>query len=236
MGEVKALILVGGKGTRLRTLISYKPKVLAPIGERPFLEILVRYLRVQGIRHLVMCTGYLADEIERTFGDGRSCDVSIDYSREGTALGTAGAVKLARSCLGDATDFLVLNGDSFLEIDFRDFMIFHRRHDDAVATIAVLRMEDASRYGTVNVEASGRISGFVEKASSSAAGLVNGGVYAFSQAIWQYLPEGPASLERDVFPRLIDQKIYAQEQQGTFVDIGTPEEYVRAQRILRLLW
>src|ERR1039457_4671725 len=123
--DIPAVLLVGGMGTRLRAVLQSTPKPLASIGERSFLELLVRQLRSQGIRHLVMCTGYLADQIESEFGDGRIWDVSIQYSQEESPLGTAGALKLAQRYLGDDPEFMVLNGDSFLEIDFRDLMAFH---------------------------------------------------------------------------------------------------------------
>jgi D-glycero-alpha-D-manno-heptose 1-phosphate guanylyltransferase len=116
MNDIKAVLLVGGLGTRLRSVIDSKPKVLAPIGDSSFLELLVRQLRSQGIRHLVMCTGYLADQIESRFGDGTRWNVSIEYSKEEIPLGTAGALKLARRYVESIPEILVLNGDSFLEI------------------------------------------------------------------------------------------------------------------------
>jgi NDP-sugar pyrophosphorylase family protein len=182
-----------------------------------------------------MCTGYLADQIESRFGDGRIWDVSIEYSKEEIPLGTAGAVKLAERYLRDIPEFLVLNGDSFLEVDFQSLIAFHRGHDGAVATMAVLRVENASRYGTVHVDASGRVTGFAEKTGSEAPGLVNAGIYIFNHSVFHHIPEGPASLERDVFPRLLEQGMYAQEQHGMFIDIGTPADYARAQELLRSL-
>ncbi len=116
--DTKAVLLVGGLGTRLRSLVSSAPKALAPMGDRPFLELLIRQLQEQGIRQLVMCTGYLADQIEAEFGDGRDLGVAIEYSKETQPLGTAGAVKLAQPHLQSVSEFLVMNGDSFLEIDF----------------------------------------------------------------------------------------------------------------------
>jgi D-glycero-alpha-D-manno-heptose 1-phosphate guanylyltransferase len=231
--DVKAIILAGGLGTRLRSVVTSTPKVLAPIGERSFLELLVRQLHSHGIRKVVMCTGYLADQIESKFGDGRDWDVSIEYSKEQRPLGTAGAVKLAQRHLGDTSEFLVLNGDSFLEIDYHAFIGFHRRQEGAIASMAVLCVPDASRYGTVRVDGGGRVRGFAEKTGSNGPGLVNGGIYVFTQAVLQHIPEGPASLERDVFPRLLDQGVYAQEQRGMFIDIGTPADYARAQELLR---
>jgi NDP-sugar pyrophosphorylase family protein len=206
---------------------------MAPIGERSFLELLVRQLRLQGIRRFVFCTGYLADQIERKFGDGKDWSVSIEYSKEEIPLGTGGAVKLAGRYLGDVPEFLVLNGDSFLEIDLPSLIAFHRQHDGAIATMAVLRVESASRYGTVHADANGKVTGFAEKTGREVPGLINGGIYVFNQAVMQHIPEGPASLERDVFPQLLDQGVYAQEQHGKFIDIGTPADYARAQEMLR---
>jgi NDP-sugar pyrophosphorylase family protein len=230
MRDVKAVLLVGGLGTRLRSVVPFAPKVLASVGKRSFLEFLIRQLRSQGLRRLVMCTGYLADQIENEFGDGQAWDVAIEYSKEEQPLGTAGAVKRAQHYLRDVPEFVVMNGDSFLEIDFRNLMEFHRGHC-AMATMAVLRVEDTSRYGTVDVDARGRVRGFAEKTGSEIPGLVNGGVYIFNRVIFQYIRDQPASLERDVFPRLLDHGVYAQEQHGMFIDIGTPTDYARAQQL-----
>lgn len=228
MQDVKAVLLVGGLGTRLRSVVPSTPKVLASVGRRSFLELLVEQLSAQGIRRLVMCSGYLAEQIETEFGDGRPRGVEIEYSYEERPLGTAGAVKRAERYLRDVPAFVVMNGDSFLEVNFSDLMQCHNDHR-AMATLAVLRVEDASRYGTVHVDADGRVSGFAEKTDNCMPGLVNGGVYIFDHAVFQHIPECPASLERDVFPRLVDRGVYAQEQHGMFIDIGTPEDYARAQ-------
>jgi D-glycero-alpha-D-manno-heptose 1-phosphate guanylyltransferase len=230
MQTVKAALLVGGLGTRLRPVVAGTPKVLASVGRMSFLELLIAQLRAQGIRRLVMCTGYLAEQIESEFGDGRARGVAIEYSREEQPLGTAGAIKLAEHYLQDVPQFLVMNGDSFLEVDFSDLMDFHCSHR-AMATMAVVRVEDSSRYGTVRVDATGVVIGFEEKTGSVAPGLVNGGVYIFNQAVLQHILTRPASLERDVFPALLDHGVYAQEQHGMFIDIGTPADYARAQEL-----
>ncbi len=177
-----------------------------------------------------MCTGYLAEQIENEFGDGRAWDVAIEYSKEEQPLGTAGAVRQACHYLQDVPDFVVMNGDSFLELDFLKFMEFHRSHE-AIATIAVRRVQDAGRYGTVQVDAKDRIRTFAEKTGSHAPGLVNGGVYIFKQAVLEYIPAQPASLETEVFPQLLEHGVYAQEQHGMFIDIGTPADYARAQQL-----
>jgi D-glycero-alpha-D-manno-heptose 1-phosphate guanylyltransferase len=227
---MKAVLLVGGLGTRLRSVVPSTPKPLAAVGGKSFLELLVRQLRNQGITNLVMCTGYLGEQVHSEFGDGRLWDVAIEYSQERGPLGTAGAVKLAQAHLRDVPEFLVMNGDSFLEVDFDQLTQFHREHGGLVS-MAVLEVGNAARYGTVQMEAQGRVIGFSEKTGCEASGVVNGGVYVFDRAVLEYIPEGPASLERDVFPRILHRGVYALKQQGMFIDIGTPEDYERAQQL-----
>jgi NDP-sugar pyrophosphorylase family protein len=226
--DSKAVLLVGGLGTRLRSVLPTTPKALASVGSKSFLDLLVRQLRHQGIRHMVMCTGHLAEQIEDEFGDGRAWDVVIEYSREPEALGTAGAIKLAAPYLREVNDFLVMNGDSFLEVDFREFIRFHRGSGGLVS-IAVWRARNAARYGTVRMGASGRVTAFAEKIGNDSPGLINGGVYVFSRAVLERIPETPASLEKDVFPYLLDHGVFALEQHGLFIDIGTPEDLAYAQ-------
>jgi len=228
--DTVAVLLVGGMGTRLRPVLATIPKPLAPIGNESFLHLLVRQLRSQGIKRLVMCTGYLADRIENEFGNGDAWGVAIEYSRELDPHGAAGAVKLAERYLSPAPYFLVLNGDSFLELDFCEFIDFHREHGGLIS-IAIRKVKNANRYGTVRVDTANRVIGFDEKAETNAPGLVNGGVYVFNRAVLEYLPNGPASLEKDIFPQLSRFGVYAFEQRGMFIDIGTPEDYARAQDI-----
>lgn len=232
---IKAVVLVGGMGTRLRSVVPSTPKPMAAVGDRPFLELLVRQLRFQGIHRLVMCTGYRASEIESELGDGHAWDVEIEYSREEQPLGTAGAVKFAEPFLGDVSDFLVMNGDSFMETDFRRLFCFHRE-SGGIASIAAFRTKNEKRYGTIHARPDGRVSGFAEKADADPDGLVNAGVYLFHRRILDCIPKRPSSLERDIFPKLLDQGIFAMEQQGVFIDIGTPEDYARAQELCNRLY
>ena len=233
--DTKAVLLVGGLGTRLRSVVPSTPKPLAAVGDRPFLTLLVRQLRYQDIRHLVLCTGHLAHEIEKELGDGRRWDVTIEHSREPHPMGTAGAVKFAEPLLREVSDFLVMNGDSFMEIDFRQLIHVHRK-SGGIATMAVLRMKNEMRYGTVQVSAEGRVRGFREKIDGDPTGFVNVGIYVFNHRIFEHIPEGPVSLERDVFPKLLDHGVYALEQNGVFIDIGTPEDYARAQGLCERLY
>lgn len=228
--DLPALLLVGGMGTRLRPIISSTPKPLARVGDIPFLQLLVLQLRSQGIRRMVLCTGFQAEQIKDEFGDGRKWDVTIEYSNEKSPLGTAGAVKLAESVLPEASDFLVMNGDSFLELDLPELIRFHQEHH-GLATIAVRQVEDAARYGTVHVDGQNRVIRFSEKMGIREPGVVNGGVYVFDRKVLTHLPEGPSSLEKDVLPCILKNGVFALEQKGMFIDIGTPEDYARAQAL-----
>jgi D-glycero-alpha-D-manno-heptose 1-phosphate guanylyltransferase len=228
--DIPAALLVGGLGKRLRSVLPSTPKPLAFLGDKPFLELLVQQLRCQGICNLVMCSGYLADQIETEFGDGKSRGVRIEYSREHLPLGTGGALKVARPFLQHASQFVVMNGDSFLEINIDRLIRFHCQQG-GLATVAVLQVQDAGRYGTVQVSSSGRVTRFMEKADTVAPGLINAGVYVFDRQIFEYIPEGPCSLERDIFPSVLVRGVNALEHFGMFIDIGIPEDYGRARAL-----
>jgi len=228
------LLLVGGMGTRLRPVLSGKPKPLAPVGDVPFLELLVLQLRSQELRHLVMCTGFQAGQIQQEFSDGRKWNVTIEYSEETRPLGTAGAIKLAERFVLQSPDFVVMNGDSFLQLDLRQLIQFHRQHG-GLATIAVRRVTDAARYGTVQVDAQYRVTRFSEKMGTPEPGIINGGIYVFSREVLNHIPDGISSLEKDVLPGFVSQGIFALEQTGIFIDIGTPEDYARAQTLYQSL-
>jgi len=228
--DMKAVLLVGGLGKRLRAVVASKPKPLAQVGENSFLDLLVGQLRQQGFRNLLMCTGYLGEQIEAEFGNGASRDVSIEYSQELLPMGTGGAVKLAESLLQASEEFLVMNGDSFIEVDLNRLIQFHRSHG-GIVSLAVSQVEDAARFGTVKMDEVGRVTNFAEKTGESGPGTINAGVYVFDRTLLNYIPEGPSSLERDVFPCVLEQGVYALEQRGMFIDIGTPDDYASAQQL-----
>lgn len=227
---LKVVLLVGGFGTRLRSILPSAPKPLALVGSRPFLELLIRQLEHQRVRNLILCTGHLADQLEREFGDGGPLGVTIQYSREPQALGTGGAVKFAEPLLRDTPEFLVMNGDSFLEFEVQDLLDLHRA-EKAMATMAVVDVKSAGRYGTVEMDESGRIRRFCEKTGRDAPGLINAGVYVFNYEVLKHIPAGMVSLEKEIFPALLDQGVYAAKQHGVFIDIGTPDDYAQAQRL-----
>jgi len=233
--NIPVLLLVGGMGTRLRSVVPNAPKPLATVGDKSFLELLVLQLREQGFRQLVMCSGYLADQIENHFGDGSRWDVSIEYSKESQPLGTGGAVKLAEPLLRGCSTFVVMNGDSFMESNFEELLRNHSAQK-ALLTMAVRRVENAGRYGTVQISPDQRITGFAEKTGSETPGIVNAGIYVFDSKILEEIAPGASSLERDLFPNILGRGVHAVEQKGMFIDIGTPEDYARAQQIFDRLF
>jgi NDP-sugar pyrophosphorylase family protein len=223
-----AMILVGGKGTRLQSVVSSLPKPMAPVAGRPFVEWLVLSLRNQGIRRLILCTGHKGEMIEAYFGDGHSLDVEVSYCRDPFPLGTGGGVKHALD-LVQGQRFFVLNGDSYCRVDFRRLAEAHlvRR---AKATIWAVRQDDCRRYGSVDVSEDGAVLAFHEKSLEARAGLINAGVYMLERHTAASIPSNRAvSLEREVFPQMIGRGLYAEIGGGTFIDIGVPEAYVSAE-------
>ncbi|MCL4370464.1 MAG: nucleotidyltransferase family protein [Chloroflexi bacterium] len=226
-----AIILVGGKGTRLQPVVKDRPKPMAEVLGRPFLEWLLMGLRSQGIRRVVLATGYRAEVIQHHFTGPLPLGLELVFSQELVPLGTGGAL---RNTLGQlSTDrVLVLNGDSTCSFDLPTMMEAHLRAG-ALATLWLVPMEDCSRYGSVELDGEGRVSGFREKSSLPSSGLINAGIYLLEERLLQMIPPGQAtSLERDVFPSLIGRGMSAVVGQGPFLDIGTPETYAMADRFL----
>jgi len=224
MGQ--ALVLVGGLGTRLRSIVKDRPKPMSPVGGRPFLAYVLDLLAKHGIDDVVLCTGYLGQMVEEHFGDGREIGMRLRYSREPEPRGTAGAVRLAAD-LVSGDDFLMLNGDSLFAVDLRALLDDHRG-SGALATLALRPMEDGGRFGAVDLAEDGSIRGFSEKDPSRRNVLINGGVYAFSRELLEKIPEGRAvSLEREIFPDLLGPRFRGVVSGSYFVDMGLPEIYAR---------
>jgi NDP-sugar pyrophosphorylase family protein len=234
--KFQALILAGGLGKRLQAAYADGPKSLAPVAGRPFLDYLMRSLRVSGFNNVVLCVGYRADQIRERYQEGRHWGLRISYSVEEELLGTAGAIKNAEALLqGEA--FLVLNGDSFTDVSLQDLLLFHRRRR-GLATIALAPAPEESRYGSVHVNASGEILAFREKQSlgvlDDGRSWINRGVYVFQKKLLSMIPRGrPVSLETEIFPRLVGQQLFGFPTNGYFIDIGVPEDYRRAQEEFR---
>lgn len=219
---VTAAILAGGFGTRLKSALSDTPKALAGIHGRPFLAYQFDQLAAAGAQDVVLCTGYLSDQIRDRFRDSYG-PLRIGYSPETMPLGTAGALRLALPLLTSDV-ILVLNGDSYCEADLRLFWDWHQRHQ-APASLLTVKCEDAARYGRVSIDERGVVEGFEEK-SRSGPGWVNAGIYLISRALLSALPENqPVSLEREFFPQLVGRGLRGYCTSARFLDIGTPESY-----------
>jgi NDP-sugar pyrophosphorylase family protein len=228
---MQAVILAGGLGTRLKPLFKDLPKSMAPIGNRPFLEILLTQLKKQGIRDILLCLGYKGEIIKGHFGAGKKHGLRIDYSIEQTPLGTAGAIALAEPYL--AKTFFLLNGDSFLEINYNKLAEFHRK-EEALVTLTAKYVYNTKRYGLLEINSSNRLVGFKEKQIAT-GGYINTGVYVMNKEILHYIPKNrTVSLEKNILPKLISagESIFVYKADAFFIDIGTPESYRDAERIL----
>ncbi len=228
--NVDLLILCGGMGTRLRSVVADRPKPMAVIDQRPFLDILIDRFRKAGLRRFILCTGHLSEAIESHYA-GRQDGIEVVISKEAQPLGTAGAVKLAEPHI--LTDpFLVANGDSYCEVDLSAFIRFHQaRH--AALSIVVSRSQDPKDYGTVRVDASQRIIGFAEKSDAGPGGLISAGIYLFGRPVLSAIPTGvKSSLECDVFPNLLARPCYAFSGTSLVLDIGTPARLSQVRQVL----
>lgn len=224
LSSLEVVLLVGGLGTRLSSELSDLPKPMVEVGGYPFLEHELLHLREFGIRNIVLAVSHRREAIEQRFGDGTSLELSVTYSRETQPLGTAGALRNALPLVyGD--DLLVLNGDSFAEIDYSDLLRFHRSHGGKL-TISAFHRSDCRDYGRLQIS-EGRVQAFVEKEhSDSSPGYINGGVYVFSRDLIQSIRPGVVeSLEKTLFPSLIagGERVYAYCTNGYFIDMGTPQ-------------
>jgi len=227
---MKAFVLAGGLGTRLKPRFGDLPKALAPLGGRPFLVRQLEWLAERGVREAVVCAGYGADRLRQALGDGSAVGVRVHYSIEEEPLGTGGALRLAARHLDGPA--LVVNGDTLLKCD--PWSVERARWErGALGAVALYEVDDAAARGRVELGPGGRLRGFIEKdPGHRGRAWVNGGLYAFSSRLWRELPAaGPCSLERDVLPRLAaSNRLVGLAAGGEFYDIGTPEEWERAER------
>lgn len=224
-----AIILAGGFGTRLKGLIDDLPKPLAPVNQRPFLDYLLAYLSAQGLQKLVLSTGYQAEKISKQYGPSY-LGMDLHYIPETQPLGTGGGIRLACASIEEEECF-VLNGDSFFGIALEDFYALHKKHG-AQCSLALRQVENASRYGSIQMDKDYRITAFMEKSPEQQAGLINAGVYILNKNLFmQHSPENRAfSVERDFFEKqCLNLQIKGFPFSAYFIDIGVPEDYAKAQ-------
>lgn len=228
MTGVAAIVLAGGKGTRLQAAISDRPKVLADVAGKPFLDHVLGKIEKSGIREVVLSTGYMADAVREEYGEGFGT-LQLAFSHEEEPLGTGGAIRLALQCTRART-LLVLNGDSYCTADFGEFEA-RCRASAFDRGILLVHCDDCRDYGRVEVAGDGRITSYREKDGSPGPGWVNAGVYLLSRAAIETIPSGSVvSIERDIFPKWAVEGMFGSQQEGAFHDIGTPERYAAAER------
>ena len=224
--DTSVAILAGGFGTRLRSVVSDRPKVLAPVLGRPFLSYILDRLLDAGIREVVLCTGYKAEMLREYYGDSYH-QIILRHSPEPSPLGTGGALRHALP-LFKGRRILVLNGDSFLDADICAFSESHDKHM-ACISLVLAHVPDVGRYGLVSVNETGLVTGFVEKGNASGPGWINGGIYMLERKVVADIPAGrEVSLEREVFPALLGSGFYAFPLGRRFIDIGLPESFAEA--------
>jgi NDP-sugar pyrophosphorylase family protein len=227
---VKAIVLVGGEGTRLRPLTYSTPKPLLPIANQAFLEHQLNWLARYGVDEVVLSLGYLPDAFEAHFPDGHFLDMKLRYAVEDHPLGTAGAVRFAAHGLDER--LVVCNGDVLTNLDLDELVAFH---DDrgAQATICLTQVTDPSAFGVVPTRDDGEVVAFVEKPPKGRAptNWINAGTYVLEPSVLERIPERlTVSIERETFPRMLQQpgRLYAMTNDAYWLDIGTPDKYLQA--------
>jgi mannose-1-phosphate guanylyltransferase len=231
---MKAVILVGGEGTRLHPLTLNTPKAMVPILNKPFLEYLILYLKEHGVRDIILTTSYLPHRIQSHFGDGTELGTRLTYLVEETPLGTAGAVKNASALLDGP--FFVINGDIITGIDLGAMMSQHRKRKPGVS-LALTPVDNPTMYGVVETDSKGMVKRFVEKPRREevTTNMINAGIYILEPEVLRYVPSAtPSTFERHLFPLLLKkgEPILGYPSDSYWIDIGTPEKYLRVNHDL----
>ena len=225
---MQAILLCGGMGTRLRSVVSDRPKPMADICGKPFLQYLLEMLRDKGITEVIFALGYMGEMIEEYFRDGSAFGLKISYSYEEEPLGTGGAIRNALPKILEE-EVLVLNADTYFPMDYQGLLRFHQENDGDFS-LATRAVPDISRYGAVRRDAAGRILVWNEKLEDGGqplAGEINGGIYVMKKSLIAEIPEGKQSLEQDCIPKWLSEgkRILGLPFDGYFMDIGIPKDY-----------
>ena len=228
---MKAVVLVGGEGTRLRPLTLTTPKQMLPVGGRPMIELVLEWLAGHGVDEAVLSLGYRPDAFLEAYPGGESCGVRLHYAVEQSPLDTAGAIRFAALEGGVDDTFVVVNGDVLTDIDVTALVEFHRARS-AEATIALTPVEDPSAFGVVPTEPDGRVVAFIEKPPRDQAptNYINAGTYVLERSVLDRIPgDRRVSIERETFPALVAAgRLYALGSDSAWLDAGTPATYLRA--------
>lgn len=223
---MQAVLLAGGLGTRLRAVVSDRPKPMALIGEKPFMEYVVQELARHEIKDIIFAVGYKGSMVEEYFKDGSDFGIHASYAYEEELLGTAGAIKNAGKYVTEDS-FFVLNADTFYRMDYGRLTALQKEENLDMALV-LRQVPDISRYGEA-VLSGNRVTGFNEKSSESRPGTINGGVYLMKRELLSEIPERKVSLENEMIPRwmLEGRKLGGFVNDGYFIDIGVPEDYFK---------
>lgn len=229
---MQAILLAGGLGTRLRSVVSDRPKPMALIEGRPFMEYVVHELSRHGITHIIFAVGYKGSMVEEYFGDGSAFGVKVSYAYEETLLGTAGAIKNAGKFVEDDSVY-VLNADTFYQIDYSRLAAMQQEKGLDMALV-LREVPDVSRYGEAVLQ-DGMLTGFNEKNQESRPGTINGGIYLIRKDLLDQIPEGKVSLENEMIPKWMNEGkcLGGFVNDGYFIDIGIPEAYFQFQEDVR---
>lgn len=229
-----AVILAGGQGVRLSTVVADRPKPMADVAGQPFLTRLLTRLAAEGVSHCIVCTGYMAPYIRAHLGDGSQWCMRVEYSFETEPLGTGGALRHALP-LFDSDPVLVLNGDSWCDFDVRTF---EKEHSSSgfEGSLVVVNVDDRRTYGGVVLDTDDRILSFEEKRPEIGPGWISAGVYLLSKALIASAPVTiPLSIERDLFPAWTKAGLHGFRVPGAFIDIGSPESYRAAHALFQAI-
>lgn len=228
---MRAVVLVGGEGTRLRPLTLDTPKQLLPVAGAPMIEWVVGHLVDQGISDVVFSMGYRPDAFREAYPDGHCAGAKVEYAIEAEPLDTAGAIRFAATDAGIDETFVVVNGDVLTELDIRSLTAAHAEQL-AEATISLTPVDDPSRFGVVPTDASGRVTAFIEKPRREDAptNLINAGTYVLEPSVLDRIPSGRrVSIERETFPQLVEAgTLFAVPSDAYWLDTGTAAAYVQA--------
>lgn len=228
---MKAVVLVGGEGTRLRPLTLSTPKQMLPIGGRPMIERVLNWLASHGVTEVVLSLGYRPDAFLNAYPQGESCGVKLSYAVESSPLDTAGAIRFAAREAGLNETFVVVNGDVLTDLDVTALVAFHRDRG-AEATIALTPVLDPSSFGVVPTDSFGRVTAFIEKPPRGEAptNLINAGTYVLEPSVLDRIPaDRRVSIERETFPALVGEgRLFAMGSAAEWLDAGTPGSYLEA--------
>ena len=229
---MRAVVLVGGFGTRLQPLTLDTPKQMLPIVGKPMIEHVVEYLSGHGVVEVVLSLGFAPDVFQSAYPDGHCNGVPVHYAVESEPLDTAGAIRFAAESANITETFLVLNGDVLTDLDVKELVSFHKE-TEAEASIHLTPVEDPSQYGVVDARPDGKVSGFIEKPETmgSLSSWINAGTYVFEPSVLDRIkPNARVSLEREVFPSLAaSSALFAYQSEDYWIDTGTPPTYLQAQ-------